>query len=792
MSLTLAEAAEALRHVAPDARELWLRMGMALKAEYGEEAFGTWDAWSAEASSYRPGDAKTVWKSLKGSGRVTIGTLIHAAKQGGWTPQERTAAELAQLDRERAQRQRDRQAADRAEAARVAAWHERIAELAERCLAEGVLSTTGRAPYLGQKKVGRHGVYSVPRGALLIVDDRDALTHIITGRDAIKTWFDGDARDADGLSIRYLTAGTLAVPMRDSAARLWGWQFIFPKGAKKFLKHTRKSGCFHLVGEIREGVSIALAEGYATAASVHEATGWPVAVCFDAANLAPVAQALRERYPRTRLIVCGDDDHETAENAGRKYATQAAAQVVGVAVFPTFAASAGLSDFNDLQHEQGREAVRAQLLGGGDGGGDSGGGDSGGGDEPPEDWDRRLARDKGGRPHKNLHTLITILEHHPAWRGVFRLDAFADQVQIARAAPYGAPPGALADVDGSEVAAWFADPAHGYRIDPSSKLVLEAIEVVAARQSVHPVLAYLDGLTWDGEPRLDHLLADYFGAAYDEYTAAVGRNWLMSAVARVRRPGAKVDFMPILEGRQGLGKSTAVRTLCGPEWFAEMLESPQNKDFYQVLAGRWIIEIPELQSFSKADRNRIKAAISAQEDTYRPSYGRKARQFLRQNIFVGTTNDDAYLKDETGARRFMPVLCDEVDIGGLAAIRDQLWAEADARYARGETYWEFPAQARDEQDARYDADVWEQPILDWLEGRTGSEYPHEYPSVDAARPLLETTVYDVMTFALKIDVAKQSKQDQMRVAAVLKHLGFRRAGQKTGPGRSRPRIYRRD
>lgn len=251
--------------------------------------------------------------------------------------------------------------------------------------------------------------------------------------------------------------------------------------------------------------------------------------------------------------------------------------------------------------------------------------------------------------------------------------------------------------------------------------------------------------------------------------------------------------MVILEGPQGQGKSSAVRILCSADWFAEIVESPQSKDFFQLLCGRWVLEMPEMQAFSKADRNRIKAVVSAQEDTYRPSYGRYARQFLRQCVFVGTTNDDSYLRDETGARRFLPVRCGEIEHAALECVRDQLWAEADALFQRGERFWEFPVQAAVEQDARYDADVWEQPIGDWLAGHGGADdYPLGYPMVSPGRPLKETTVHDVMRYALRIETGKQSKADQMRVAAVLKRLGFKRGTQKTVPDGQRPRIYRRE
>ncbi|WP_373317937.1 VapE domain-containing protein [Spiribacter halobius] len=137
---------------------------------------------------------------------------------------------------------------------------------------------------------------------------------------------------------------------------------------------------------------------------------------------------------------------------------------------------------------------------------------------------------------------------------MYALDAFANEIRTTRAPPYaGSGSGeALADADGTEIAAWMGHPYH-YALSIGSGMALEAVEAVARRRKYHPVVEYLDGLQWDGTARLDHMLSDFFGCTHDEYTAAVGRSWLMSAVARVRSPGCKVDFMVILEGKQGRG-----------------------------------------------------------------------------------------------------------------------------------------------------------------------------------------------------------------------------------------------
>lgn len=821
---TLQDVGEMLAVLDPGMpREEWARIGMAIKAEFGEDGFDAWNAWSEGGASYTLRAARETWRSISGHGGVGFGTLVHLAMEAGWKPQalELTPEQLAEREAAAAARRAKAAAAAELDEAERVEWQERIATFSAEVW-ELLARTSRRAPYLGKKQVGAHGVRFARHGLVLVTDLQAKETLIISGKPNIEAWFQSEKRnDRERYSYRYLKAGTVVVPVQDAAGKLWGLQLIFESGGKSFFRHGRKRGCFHLIGEINRRQPLAFAEGYATAASVHEATGWPVVVTFDAGNLRTVACELRELHPDLTFVFCGDDDHENVnaagepENPGRQAAAHAAGQARGITAFPVFAEPAKKKDWNDLHVHEGIAVVREQLEAAlaaapavsspaaePDAGSKSPSKptssqhlrSAGGGDEPPgnDGWRLELSYSKNGNLKPDLFNLMTILDNDPEWAGMFRMDGFGNQIWRTRATCYGAEPGEISDVDGTEIAAWLGNPRH-YGVSVSSERVLEAVEALAMRRCFHPVLEYLDGVTWDGTERLQHMLSDFFGAEYNKYTAAVSKNWLVSAVARVRNPGCKVDEMVILEGGQGMGKSTAVRILCGDAWFAEMLESPQNKDFYQILQGRWIIEIPELQAFNKADRNKIKAAVSAQDDTYRPSYGRFPRKFLRQCIFVGTTNDDAYLKDETGGRRFMPVRCQEINQEGLRAMRDQLWAEADALFKQGHEYWRFPAQAAVEQDARYDADAWEDPVADWLGGhRNYQDYPDHYPLVSAEKPPPDVTVSEVMEFALGIPIAKQTRPDQMRVGAILRRLGWQRGGQSTRPGGHRPHVYRRE
>ena len=216
----------------------------------------------------------------------------------------------------------------------------------------------------------------------------------------------------------------------------------------------------------------------------------------------------------------------------------------------------------------------------------------------------------------------------------------------------------------------------------------EVIAEIADAHRIHPVRDYLTSLKWDGIERLDMWLVDFLGAEDTLYVRAIGRRWLISAVARAIKPGVKADHMLVLEGPQGILKSSALATLCHDDsWFLEDLRDIHGKDALMQFGGKWLVEIAELQSFRGADNSRLKAFISTRTDNYRPPYARVGQDFPRSVVLAGSVNEDQYLKDATGGRRFWCFACGTIDIDGLAEARDQLWAEAAAAYAAKENWW---------------------------------------------------------------------------------------------------------
>src|SRR5581483_7104435 len=192
----------------------------------------------------------------------------------------------------------------------------------------------------------------------------------------------------------------------------------------------------------------------------------------------------------------------------------------------------------------------------------------------------------------------------------------------------------------------------------------QAVQTAARDRPIHPVKAYLHALLWDGVQRVDTWLSAYLGAEDTEYARAVGSRWLISAVARIYRPGVKADCCLILEGPQGIKKSTALRTLAG-EYFTDELADLGSKDAALQIRGVWIVEISELDSLARSEIASIKAFMSRTADRFRPPFGKRVVECPRQCVFAGTVNHTEYLRDETGARRFWPVLCGTIDIEAL-------------------------------------------------------------------------------------------------------------------------------
>ena len=330
-----------------------------------------------------------------------------------------------------------------------------------------------------------------------------------------------------------------------------------------------------------------------------------------------------------------------------------------------------------------------------------------------------LIRDDKGKVLNYQRNLELILSLHHEFKKTLSLCLFTKRILNTGPLPWrnevGTP---WTDVDSFFFKAWIESE---YGLSPKDNLINGAIATVSYSNRVHPVRVYLDALKWDGICRVPSWTHTYFGVEDTPYSSRVGEILLLQGVARIQNPGIKADHIVVLEGAQGLGKSTGLRNLVpNPDWFEDSLPDINSKDGRMGLEGKWIIEFQEFDYMSKVEAAKLKAFITDQEDSFRAPYARYVETHKRQCIFAGTTNEKSYLPDTTGNRRFLPLECSRVDFEGLAGDRDQLWAEAMHLFRNGARWHltqEEMAGVREIQDVRRLEDPWEIKIGEYLTNR---------------------------------------------------------------------------
>jgi predicted P-loop ATPase len=389
-------------------------------------------------------------------------------------------------------------------------------------------------------------------------------------------------------------------------------------------------------------------------------------------------------------------------------------------------------------------------------------------------WRAALLLSPKKTPKPLLANALIALRYAPEWQGVLAYDEFALATMQLKPPPWlkredDWTPKQWTDRDDALTADWLQH----QEISVTVNVAAVAAETVAKYHSFHPIKDYLESLAWDGVERVANFAAGYLGAEDTPYHSAVSRCLFIAAVARIMQSGCKADYVPILEGAQGKGKSTAIALLFTP-WFSDDLAELGTKDAAMQVRVAWGIEIAELASMTRGEIERVKAFITRRVDRFRPSYGRRVIEVPRQSIFIGSTNSEAYLKDETGGRRFWPIRCGaDIDLKAIERDRDQLWAEAVAQFKTGIPWWitdtEVVGLVRDEQAARYVDDPWQEPIARFLQSHT------------------DVSVGEVLSNLL-IERSRWTQADQNRVSRCLKVLGWERYRR---PRPSREWRYRR-
>lgn len=304
------------------------------------------------------------------------------------------------------------------------------------------------------------------------------------------------------------------------------------------------------------------------------------------------------------------------------------------------------------------------------------------------EWIKKLAINPNtGKPAQSVDNVLTILENDPNLKGKFVFDEFSNRNYVTGPLPWNNYPYTriMTDTDDAGIR-YYIEKAYGIT---GKERIYDATLLCLNKNKINSVQNYIKSLKWDGEKRLDTLFVDYLGAEDTPYTRAVTRKSLVAAIARAMTPGVKYDTMVILTGPQGIGKSTLLRLL-GKQWFNNSLSTFEGKEAQEVIQGSWIIELDELNGMSRSEESAVKSFLSRCEDIFREPYGRRTGIYPRRCVFFGTTNDDEFLRDQTGGRRFWPI---KVGINPptksvfecLGEEVDQIWAEAFTYWQLGET-----------------------------------------------------------------------------------------------------------
>lgn len=616
--------------------------------------------------------------------------------------------------------------------------------------------------------------------------------------------------------------GMLLIPVRQSATELVGLQRIYQDGSKFFLKGTPIAGGYTSIG--KPGPVVVIAEGYATAVSIHMATGYLVVVAFNAGNLKQVAVKTRAKFPDATFIIAADDDAWTDGNPGLSSANDAARASGAMVAVPHWYGdrAEGRTDFNDLHADEGLSAVADCFHNAGEPEPEPGKGGatapvkqatkpvSGGGAPKPENTGsvasgfvplpegvavqepgpvmvpepgsdvakevvpRYMAAQRYGleASEKGIYPTVAnirrVILMDPNLEQTIWFDEFMGRVMTIWR---GSEPREWSDVDDINLQIYLQESLGLQKLGKNT--VADAVVAAANEDVRNEAEAYINGLKWDGVERLPAFMASVFGTDDNEYTRAAGQNFWVSMVARVLRPGCKVDTMIVLEGIQGAGKSRAL-SIIGGQWFAEAHQSPTDKDFYLNLAGKMLIEIGEMDAFSRSEVTKVKQVITCQTDRYRAPYERRAADHPRRCVFAGTTNRDDWNKDETGARRFWPVYCTSIDHALLQANRDQYFAEAAHKLSTGCDWWTMPEIAtKQQQEARRDSDELEAVLADWLLGRN------------------EVSVHAIMSDMMGVPLERQDKSLQMRIGKALRALKWSKPAVPVWRGGKLARVWRR-
>lgn len=675
--LTIDTIESALGFIDPNlSRDKWARIGMALKSELGDTGFDLFDRWSQNGDGYNARDCSDTWKSIRPNGGVNIGTLIFEAQQQGFQlSDQRATLDQAAIDARRKQREEEQ--------AKAAAEHRRAqgeaAKLANLTW-DAATQADDSHPYLAAKRVRAHGLGI---GEWPLINDKGEVFRRVPGALLVPIL---DAKNGKVISLQGI--------LLDADGGI----------QKRYLKNGRKKGGFHMIGRPPgAGEVLAFCEGYATGATIHELTGWPVIVTFDAPNLPVVAEIMRDQFHQAAFIICADNDAWTKagdiENPGVHYATKAAQATRGCLIVPKFLdTSTQPTDFNDLAALEGDGTARDQLLA-----------------NPitrPKDATAAVTAPTSPLPvpandnvdyftplvdvnskGKPLATIENVAEVCKRLNVTVRYNVITKEEEILI-------PGECFSIDNKANASYSRLESQCAKFSMPTDKLGGFITYLADQNLYNPVASWITSKPWDGTPRLQQLFDTV--VPVEEKRLADGRKlsdvlimrWMMSAIAAAFNPdGVSAHGILVLQGEQYLGKTM---------WFKQLVPShlgvvqdgmmlkPDDRDSVKQVCSFWLVELGELDAtFRKSDIAALKSFITRKQDVLRRAYARKESTFARRTVFFGSVNPREYLHDVTGNRRYWTIECAALNHQHGLDMQ-QVWAEALQLFQGGEGYYLTP------------------------------------------------------------------------------------------------------
>ena len=395
-------------------------------------------------------------------------------------------------------------------------------------------------------------------------------------------------------------------------------------------------------------------------------------------------------------------------------------------------------------------------------------------------WADRLSMSRNGLPYRVSSNAVVALTGSNDWQDVIACNEFREEFVKLKPPPFEhalASTGPWTERDDIATMLWLQN----HRILVKLQETREAVAHIAELNRFHPVRSFLNACRqkWDGQARINNWFSTYLGAPTTHFNRLIGWKFLVGAVARVKEPGCKADAMPVFEGKQGSGKSSALNQMFGDEWFTDHLPDLRDKDAPAALRGVWCVEFGDLARMRQADAGMVKNFVARKFDNYRPAYGHYKQEFARQCVFSATTNEKNYLVDSTGGRRFWPVLTTRIDLEAIARDRVQLWGEAVAWYEEGKS-WNLDnetdrAAAAIEQAARYEGDVWDAVVFPWLAVQERRHLLKEGSDAQTQqRPIVPygVTSMEILVGCLQKRPDACTPMDHQRITRMLTHEGW--------------------